>query len=499
MSLTHRSERAIPCGLTLVGPGGRSDLEQNRKMKKILEFRKELLALLLLVSVALGLRLLYQQESVVENPLRADAMKYSRAAYNLHQFGVYSLDRPRDDLKPPDSRTDLSPGYPLFLSLLMNDRILDHHTEFIARVLWIQAVMGTLVAAFTFLTARLCLTFSWALLAGALAAFSPHLIAMSGFILTESLFIFLLMLGILLLSVAWRTDRATLTFVGSLFLATSANTRAVSYALILFLAPVFLVVRGRPLLSIKASWVRHLAALAVGFLVVASAHGEFVKLTVTHEPSLIALVTGKTGIHEKREPPQEYVVFPSPGGYLKRTFQPPKFYVDGKSHVLAINQDLNWKSRTEASFWEEPIAYLKWNLVGKFVVSWHWDNAYNGDVYIYPMIRKGFHENPSLNLVHSIMHAGHWPLFLLSMAAPVVLFVQWRRKTMASAILPILVPALGFIYFIGVLWVLSWLPRYTIPVRPLSYVLAAYSLFSITTALQKRIVFPFQDKSTGTN
>ena len=145
------------------------------------------------------------------------------------------------------------------------------------------------------------------------------------------------------------------------------------------------------------------------------------------------------------------------------------------------------------------MAYLKWNLVGKLVVMWHWDNAYNGDVYIYPMIRKGFHENSSLNLVHSIMHAGHWPLFWLSMAAPVVLFVQWRRRTMDSAILPILVPALGFVYLLGVLWVLSWLPRYTIPVRPLSYVLAAYSLFSITAALQKRIAFPFRDESTDTN
>jgi hypothetical protein len=115
------------------------------------------------------------------------------------------------------------------------------------------------------------------------------------------------------------------------------------------------------------------------------------------------------------------------------------------------------------------------------------------------MNRKGFHENAFLKLIYNFMHACHWPLFLLSMAAPLVLFVQWRRKTLAAANLPILLPVLGFVYFIGVLWALSWIPRYTIPVRPLSYILAAYSLFSITTALQKKIVFPFQDKSTGTN
>ena len=34
-------------------------------------------------------------------------------------------------------------------------------------------------------------------------------------------------------------------------------------------------------------------------------------------------------------------------------------------------------------------------------------------------------------------------------------------------------PALMFIYLLSVLYFLSWLPRYTIPVRPFSYILAA--------------------------
>jgi hypothetical protein len=455
-------------------------------IRKVLEFRKELVALLLLFSVALGLRLLYQQESVVSNPLRADAGKYFSAAYNLHQYRVYSLEPPRKDLSPPNSRTDLSPGYPLFLTLLMDDRALDHVADFVVRVLRVQAVMGSLVIVFTFLTARLFLDFGWAFTAGVFTACNPHLIAIDGFFLSESTFIFLLMLGMLLLSLAWKSDRWAITLVASLLLAASAQVRAVSYLLVFFIAPMFLIVRGKPTLSIKATWIRHVTALALGFFLIIGTHREFVKLTVTHEPNLLGAVTENGGLQEQRQVPQKYVVFQSPWAYLKTAVRPPRFYVEQKSHVFVENRDRHWKLRSDASVRKEFLAYLKWNLVGKFVILWHWDNAYNGDVYIYPMIRRGFDEHQFLRLLHGIMKTFHWPVFALSMAAPVVLFVQWRNTALPATAYPVLIPVLGFVYFIAVLWVLSWLPRYTIPVRPLSFLIAAYSLSSITATLRMK-------------
>ncbi|MCZ6774374.1 MAG: glycosyltransferase family 39 protein [Proteobacteria bacterium] len=457
--------------------------KQKQIIQRILTRRNDLIAILILLFVAIGVRIVYQHESIVNNPLRADAGKYFSAAYNLHQFGLYSTDRPRRDRKPPDTRTDLSPGYPLFLTLFMGDGILDQLNEFVARVLRVQAVMGALVAVFTFLTARLYLNFAWALLAGTLTAISPHLIALDGFFLTESLFTFVLMLGTLVLSLAWRTDRVALTLIGGLLLAASAEIRAVSYLLVFFLAPALLFVRGRPSASIKGRWVRHLAAIALSFFVVIAAHREFVKFTVTHEPGILAMITGKTNLHAVRDVPQKYVVFRSPWTYLKRAVLPPKFFVDGNSHVFVTNRDRNWKIPTEASFAEAYIAYIKWILVGKIVVLWHFDNAYNGDVYIYPMVRRGFDENQTLQLVHGFMRAAHWPLFVLSIAAPVILFVLWRKGTLPTRVLPILLPVLGFVYFFAVLWLLSWLPRYTIPVRPFSYILAMYSLSVAAVAL----------------
>ena len=44
--------------------------------------------------------------------------------------------------------------------------------------------------------------------------------------------------------------------------------------------------------------------------------------------------------------------------------------------------------RPDQRFADATMSYLGWNLWGRLKVMWHWDNAYNGDVYIYPMKQK---------------------------------------------------------------------------------------------------------------
>lgn len=452
---------------------------------KLTQYRNEIIAVLVLFFTGLGLRLLYQENSIVDNPSRADAGKYYCAAYNLYHFGIHSLELPREDRKPPESRTDLSPGYPLFLFLFMDEESHTNSADFLARVMRVQALMGAFVVVFTFVLGRLCLKFPWAILAGTLTALNPHLIAMDGYALTESLFTFVLMLGALLLAVSWRANRSMFTLIAGLLLALSAQIRAVSYLLLLALAPIFLLDSWKMSFARKKDMLRHLALAGLGFLLVTGAHREFVKLTVTHEPSILALGAEKSKVHEVRPAPSHYVTFSSPWTYVKTAVRPPNFFVEGKSHVLRNHHDGNWKKPTEAGFWEEPLAYLKWSLGGKISVMWHWDNAYNGDVDIYPMIRSGFKENLLLKLIHQFMHSLHWPLFWLSIAAPIILFVQWRRKSLVKESMVILVPILGFLCFLSVLWVLFWLPRYTIPVRPFSYLLVAFSLSWAGAALLK--------------
>lgn len=117
-----------------------------------------------------------------------------------------------------------------------------------------------------------------------------------------------------------------------------------------------------------------------------------------------------------------------------------------------------------------------WNIWDKFVLMYSWDNSYNGDVYIYPMIRKGFQEDNILKLLHNVMRFFHYPVFVLSVLGIVLFLIRWSKGTLPIRQRVMVLPAMMFVYLLSVLYFLSWLPRYTIPVRPISYILAAASV-----------------------
>ncbi len=114
---------------------------------------------LVLFASALYLRLDYQQGSEEVLEIRADAAKYFTAAFNLYIHGAHSLDRP-DTRRAPPTRTDLAPGFPLFLTLFFNDppdsRVIK------PRVQRTQAVLGALTCVASFLLAGAFLPLPWA-------------------------------------------------------------------------------------------------------------------------------------------------------------------------------------------------------------------------------------------------------------------------------------------------------------------------------------------------
>jgi hypothetical protein len=434
---------------------------------------KDIITAVLIFLFALGLRNLYQEESVVDHPIRADAAKYVKAAYNLRFFGVYSLETPNIDGRPPNSGTDLSPGYPIFLSLFLGKRGINPH------FLLVQGIMGALVCVLTFALARMALPYPWALMAGILTALCPHLIAMDGYCLTESLFTFVMMIGLLLLAVGWEQESSYLVLSAGLILTLSSHIRALNMLLVFWMAPVFLWHADKRIFAPRSVWIRHMAFLITGFVIVTISYRLFVNET---KPSGMQI-----HIEAQKKGDFEYVDVIKTLKNLPEAWVPPAFYEKGESHILVDNgRNNSYKLPTKSTFWQNPVVYLKWNLWGRLFLLWNWDNAYNGDVYIYPMIRKGFEDNLILKSVHRIMHVLHWLLYILSLAAPVILFLKWRRKTLAVEQRILLVPALAFIYFLGVLWLIAWLPRYTIPARPLSYILASTSLYLLFDFSGKR-------------
>jgi hypothetical protein len=284
-----------------------------------------------------------------------------------------------------------------------------------------------------------------------------------------------MLLGTLILLISWRNEQYVLALIAGMLLAFSAHVRAVNLLFLPFLSAILFFHAREHRLSPKSVWIKQLIFLVIGFAVIAGAHREFVRRTVTNTSEALKS-RDESNEQAPNTAPKRYVKLESPWTYLKRSVRPPKFFIRGESHIALHHQSRDYKRRAKGDFWNYPFRYLKWNLGGKQFLFWHWDNAYNGDVYIYPMIRKGFEENAFLRLIHRSMRSIHWPLYLLSLAAPVVFLIRWRRRTLSIEHRALLVPVLGFVYFLAVLSLVTWLPRHSFPARPFSYILASASL-----------------------
>lgn len=434
-----------------------------------MRFHKEIIICIVLFILALAIRVDYQSESVVNGPLRADASEYFSAAYNLRFHGVFSQHFPRLKASkierptgsPPNSRTTRSPVYPLFQATFMSEG--KSVSDFIRQVLMTQAIMGALVAVFVFLIAGMLVPCKWAALAGVLTAISPHLVALDGYMLSESLFIFTITLATLLLAQAWKTDHLLLTLIGGLLLALSFQIRALSVLAPIFVAATFLFAAQQKRLRKKSSAIKHVLILISSLLLVVAAHMVFVDRYVMNSDNI-------------QMEQQKRVSFTKSLDKYFNNIKPPNFYVENKSHVYAHHRDEKWKAATQLSFSSIPMKYITWNLWDKFFTIYSWDNAYNEDVYIYPMKRKGFQEGQFLFPLHNLMKKLHIPILLLSVLGVVLLSIRWAKGTLPVPQRVMIIPAIMFVYFTSMLYFLSWLPRYTIPVRPFIYILATVAI-----------------------
>jgi hypothetical protein len=339
-------------------------------------------------------------------------------------------------------------------------------SEFIARVQSVQAVLGALTVFLTYVLARMALSVPWAFLAACLTSISPHLIISDHYMLTESLFTCVLMAGVVLCTIGWVRNRPLAVILGSLAISMSAQIRAVSYLLAPFLIFAFLVrLRAENAPPFWRQFRRQAGAVVTGCIIVLAAHQLFI-----YKTSMVVTDGKLTG------PERRHVNVASRARSVFKAIRPPEFFVSGDSHVGRVNGSPTWRRPTRVPFSEAPLAYLNWNLWGRLTWMWHFDNIYNGDVYVYPMISSGFNDIRVLKWIHSLMRIAHWPLYALSLIGAVRIGIAILRRQDVGREQGLVIAVAVFLYFLLVLSALSWYPRYTIPVRPVSYVLAASSL-----------------------
>jgi hypothetical protein len=304
---------------------------------------------------------------------------------------------------------------------------------------------------------------------------------MDGYVLTESLFTFVTTLGVLLLILAWRTQRGWFALVAGILLSLSGLVRAIGLLLLPLLALIFLVSSEQNTRAPRRVWIKLLFFLFLGYAITSGAHLAF--RSQTTPPAA--------------EASDDFVSVGSAWRSVLAGSYPGFLSTAETGHVIASRSDPAFERMTHDKAYafqvmkkrvmERPGAYLKWYLGGKIIFMWNWDNIYIGDVYIYPMKRKAFHTNPVLRHIHHAMHALHWPLYLLTWLAPIFLFARSRHLGLTAESKALLVPGMVFWYFAIVLTVIGPLPRYTIPARPVAFILAASSLAVLTTHVRTAV------------
>lgn len=427
---------------------------------------KVFLALLIGLS-ALYVRTVVIQTTTVDQPLRADAGEYYLSAYNLVHFGIYSRS-PGQRVEPPQAvRPDSyrPPGLPLIIAAFLSLSADDGMTVPFMQI--VNVVAGAAAAVALFVAASAVFPLAAAVLAGLLVAASPHLIAVSAYLLTEPFAIALV--AMLLLLAAKRvpsTDGARAAY----FLALGVTVGVLSLfrpIYIAFAPLLFLVFEGRR---------DRVSALLLG-----CAGAAFVVAPWMIRNALIASDGGGSLIAATMLDGsyRGYLFNSDPATFPYPRFVDPMFEIARQSVGQALGEI--WP-RIAA----DPLGMARWYLIEKTGYLLQWGNVDGaGDVFVYPVLSTPFASNPLFQILHRLYASTHDGIVLLATIGAVMVwfapvarwggFKQMQVLRMASLLLIFLCVA-HLPFFTAV--------RYALPVFPALYLLCLVPLVVLARLLR---------------
>ncbi len=437
------------------------------KQTENFSYLKRILIASSIICLATVLRLTYVTRTEVYMPIRADARYYCIYAQNLLNHRTFSKELSNNPT--PDSFW--SPAYPAFLASILYAFDTKH---FYSAVLFTQALLGALTAGIVFANGSFFLPLWAAAAAGILTACSPHSISLGGYLLTETLFAFTLLLFLLTYMIAIKTEK-------SAHFITSGTLAGVTYLVnpIIFFAPFlfaglfyfkYSANRSSPGSPKKKLILLFLVAFLIPWLIWTVRCHLNVPAT-SASSSNRALVNFIIGAHH-----DFFKILRADPRDPKNPASIDQKKADGSwSKFIAI---------LARRILEKPYHYARWYFYEKPKLLWSWDILLGqGDVYVYPVITSWFQTSGFAAALHLIMKSIHWWLILLSMLGAVFLFKNepGQRGQMAIIIY------VCTIYASAVYVVLQSEPRYSIPLRPLMYLCAMFGLWQISGTAQKLI------------
>jgi hypothetical protein len=423
----------------------------------------KIFCLVCIVFLGSFLRFATADGTVVDHPVRNDGRDYVAYAWNLKSFNVYSKDFTA--VEQPDASSPLPdayrpPGYPLMLRALLHDRV---DPDFWVRTVHVQAWLAVLTLVCS-LWLAIALLGTWpGLLMGLLVAISPHQTIYVPYFLTETLYGALLMMALAFAVISlkvssWRWRIVCAGLAGILFAATCLVRPTLNQWVPLLLL-LLLVPRIR----------RFHREILIGSLAffLAMAPWWVRNVNSTHEISDAGQM--RATVQQGSYPDLMYKADPVTLGYP---------YAYDPASGKASSSWANVFSDLQTKFVSEPLTMLSWYAVGKTAFFFHWSPPDGWhDMFTYPVWRSPWLTNPFFILLSAIMRALYVPLIVCGLLGTVTVFFSRTsacfsaRNTDSLRFL-----ALLHIFAIGVHVVGAPFARYSVPFRPLTFLLAVFFL-----------------------
>ena len=430
-------------------------------------FSIQLLCIFVIVIAGATLRLAYNSNTLIDQPIRADAAYNLVYANNLLEDRTFSKDQSPNPV--PDSYW--APGYPLFLAAVIKlSEALSVDTYNL--ILLCQMLLGVGTLILSYLLARTFLPGFWPLLPPGLVAISPHLVSTGSYVLTETLFGFTLILSIYTLVRAVTAGRRMDWLYSGVFFGLAYLVNPVS----LFLAPLlagFLACRAGRKYSggDRQRHLLHIAALVIPLAVIVASWSLRSAISVpADQPTasnrlLTNLVIGlHPDYHEKWRAsilqPDKKVVVPGAG-------------VDN-SYAAFFNELVTNIGR-------DPLQILAWYSVQKPALMWDWNIRTGfGDIYIYRVEYSLYHTSTVASVSYSLMRSLHTWILLGALFGLAFLLAEHKEVRVVPALLYITLIYISLVYVVS-----QSEPRYSIPLRAELYLCFTYFLWRASSWIQR--------------
>jgi len=417
-----------------------------------------IIAVCVIIVVGFFLRAESMMRTHVIQPLSHDAGQYYQYAYNLRHHHIYSSVKAYSDERHATISPDAirSPGYPLFLALfaydLPGEKIYNH-------ILWSQVVLSTLTILFSFLLFRNFLSDVWALAATAFIVICPHLIVANSYILTETLFCFLIVVLSWVSSLFLKKPTIRVSIIMGALIGSAALVKPALNFFPIVMLILMVVWYGRK------KGIKWFVGIFIGFVLLFSPWVVRNMITLNKVSDRTLMVNF---LHHGMYPDFIYNDVPESYGFPYRYDQRSDEISEDTASVL---------KEISRRFFQEPLRHLKWFMVKKPFAFSSWNLVQGNDIFVYRVANSPYFSDKVFEWTYRLMRSIHNIILLLcafgcfAVWLPVSRFSLPKQAIFTARFISVLLIYFTLIHMIG-----APFPRYSVPLRPLLYAMALFTL-----------------------